>query len=349
MIAAPTIRLLTGAEWQLLDAGRRNAYVESAFRHWRRRGFPHYEFDAKKVRRHFAQVQAAGQGGLMLAGGELQYSGVGLALANSFHPQMWSARCEHRRTPVECFEDDDVLRDCIRRALQLWPTRRGASPPVLRDMLRTHRRTRRVSNFRPTAAKVLIERHSRPGDSVLDFSAGYGGRLLGCMTLDRRYTGLDPSREQVRGNRAMARRLAGLGLGRCDPTVHRVPAEDGMRGFRNGEFDLVFTSPPYFDLEKYGVEPTQSYLRYPSYEQWVSEFLATCIAETHRVLRRGGTFLLNVADRKGRPIASDALRLGLERFELTMRYRLRMSMIPQVRANGQVYRHEPIFAFRKPG
>ena len=36
--------------------------------------------------------------------------------------------------------------------------------------------------------------------------------------------------------------------------------------------DLCFTSPPYFDTEKYSDEDTQSYKKFPTEDGWVNGF-----------------------------------------------------------------------------
>src|SRR5205085_207140 len=108
---------------------------------------------------------------------------VGVKLANFFHPQMWSVPVGPRRSPLDCFEDDKALRELIRKALRIWPDRYSVNESNLRRMLKTFSHTAGVSNFRPTAAKAIYERYSKSGNTILDFSAGYGGRLLGCMPL----------------------------------------------------------------------------------------------------------------------------------------------------------------------
>ena len=40
--------------------------------------------------------------------------------------------------------------------------------------------------------------------------------------------------------------------------------------------DLVFTSPPYFDTEKYSDDEAQSYLLYPKLDLWLENFFSKC-------------------------------------------------------------------------
>ena len=41
-----------------------------------------------------------------------------------------------------------------------------------------------------------------------------------------------------------------------------------------GKVDLVFTSPPYFSAERYGDDEAQSSIKFDSYHNWRSGFLA---------------------------------------------------------------------------
>ena len=53
-----------------------------------------------------------------------------------------------------------------------------------------------------------------------------------------------------------------------------------------GSVDLVFTSPPYFNVELYGEgEASQSHLRYPEPSWWESQFLARLCANAFEALR----------------------------------------------------------------
>jgi tRNA1(Val) A37 N6-methylase TrmN6 len=183
---------------------------------------------------------------------------------------------------------------------------------------------------------------------VLDFSAGYGGRLLGCLPLDRHYVGLDPCRAQVRGLREMAGRLGALAPVRARWSIHRACAEDFLPSLAAGSFALVFSSPPYFDRERYSEEPSQSYIRYPTYEGWLRGFLAPVLRECRRVLRPGGHLVVNVADVNGYRLTDDALRLASRHFTHARTLRLRLGHKPYLRGPaGGAFKYEPVFVFRK--
>ena len=62
----------------------------------------------------------------------------------------------------------------------------------LRQSLKIYTGTQAVSNFRPTAAKLIYEKFG--GDTIWDMSCGWGGRLIGFLSSSRKkYIGTEPS------------------------------------------------------------------------------------------------------------------------------------------------------------
>lgn len=338
---------LRGRDWLRLPCEERERLLEVCFRYWRSRGFPYYRLGDADILREYSRLAAVSRDKLIL-GDEIQTSMVGLKVANYFHPQMWSVRTRGRRSPLECFNGDRLLRRLIRTAFKVWPERKAVNESNLRGMLRTFSRTGCVSNFRPTAAKAIYERYSRDGDTILDFSAGYGGRLLGCLPLDRHYIGIDPCRAQVTGLRRMKTRLQRLVPVVAAVTIHRACAEDRLPRLHSSSAALIFSSPPYFDTEKYSDEPTQSFIKYPGYEEWLEKFIRRVIAESGRILRPCGHLVLNVADINGYRLTNDVLRFAAPHFELVETLRLRLGRLPYFRdESGGAYKFEPVLVFRK--
>ena len=250
-----------------LSERHREKAIESAFGYWRSAGFPYPQIAEPEIRREIELL--CGTSPRWRYGKLISLSTVGLRLANAFHPQIWGVK-GHGRSPIDCFHDNDRLRLALSKAPLFWPDRRCWNAQCVRSLMRIHHRTR-VSNFRPVVARAVVERFSECGAVVLDFSAGYSGRLLGAVTLKRHYLGIDAAKAQVTGLRQTMSAIRNMVLGSGE-FVHGC-AEDVLALIRKESVNLVFTSPPFFRLERYSTEATQSYIRYQSYDEWKEKLI----------------------------------------------------------------------------
>jgi SAM-dependent methyltransferase len=335
---------IMGRDWLLFPRKRQREWIEQVFRYWREHGFPYIEMTEQEIESELSCLIRTKLDGFV--NGYLSVSMVGLRLANFFHPQMWHVPVHDYKTVFERFQDDFCLKDCVEKAFRFFPNRNSTNGQCLRSTLRIYRGTTRVSNFRPTVALNLCARYSTSGATVLDFSAGYGGRLLGCMALPRKYIGIEPCSFQVEG---LARMLARLNR-RLPGIATVIPgcAEDVLCNFKRSSVDLVLSSPPYFNHERYSTEQTQSYLRYPTYTEWRRRFLKKVICGTHRVLKPAGVFVLNIADPPGIPLVHDTLLMCADLFVLHDTLRMPLYRLPlQRNITNEAFKFESIFVFKK--
>jgi len=300
------LELLKGREWAASSVRKRNALVSAAFAYWRERGFPYYQLSEAELLSEFHRLQNQSMTSAFRDHCALG-SCVGLRIANNFQPTMWSVRVSRYRSPMDVFLDDDLLQRAIERAWRIWPNRPGANSSNLRRILKTFPHTAAVSNFRPTLARAVVQRFSKSGSTVLDFSAGFGGRLVGCITLNRNYIGIEPSRDQVSGMKKTARALVSQTPQGARARILRGRAEIVLKRIESGSVDLVFSSPPYYNWERYSDDAEQSFLRYQTYGDWLEGFLRPCLAESARTLRPNGCLILNISGRGRRPAREDAV------------------------------------------
>ena len=161
-----------------------------------------------------------------------------------------------------------------------------------------------AAQFRPSAAKALYDLYG--GGRVLDFSAGWGDRLSAALACDKvnHYTGIDPNFRLHDGyaaqvetyNRNLDGDLFDWFSSFTPKTFNLIcsPAEELET--LDGPFDVVFTSPPYFDKERYTKDPTQSWVRYRRLDSWLQGFLFKTLALAWGHLRVGGHLCANIAD-----------------------------------------------------
>lgn len=161
-------------------------------------------------------------------------------------------------------------------------------------------RYERVYNFPPSVAKSIYDLYGDSGNgrSVLDFCSGYGGRLLGFWFSKSftSYTGIDPNTSipysdmidwlQERYPTTKTVRM----INKCAEDVNYTKIIGSNR------VDLIFTSPPYFDIELYSEDQTQSYKRYPKYDEWLNKFLFKVIDMTTQYLSSNGRLIINIKD-----------------------------------------------------
>jgi len=286
---------MRGRVWARYPARKRALIVDEIFRYWRMRGFPHYQITARQLIQEFARL-AAKEWRAVFDGDDLRASNVGLRLANSFQPSMWKAKVNRYLSPMEIFNDDRLLRSAIERSLTIWPDRFGANASCLRRMLKSYPGAASVSNYRPMIARAVITKYTPPRGRVLDFSAGYGGRLLGALAAGRHYLGIEPNRDHVSGFRRMMRALASADFSLPQARILNGRAERELPKLAGAGYDLVFSSPPFFNWEHYSHESSQSFKRYPQYELWQSQFLSPVVSESYRILKRKGYLVLNVSN-----------------------------------------------------
>ena len=262
--------------------------VEILFQYYRRNGFPHnYLIDDQKENRLGRVISSKN---VLLEDDHLQMNHQGIDLANYFHPHMMEAYYSRGdNSPMKTFKDDEGLRDCINRWLEIDKV---PNPAGMRRILKTRNGTKGVVGYKPSIAKFIYDNYVPENGKVLDPCSGYSGRLAGCIASNRNifYHGIDTNGKAAVGNMQMASFFST----QYDMFGERVykykfrqdigMAEEIMPEIRE-EYDLVFTSPPYFNLEIYSEDKNQSCNKYDEYQKWLEEFLWVLVDESRRILK----------------------------------------------------------------
>ncbi len=229
--------------------------------------------------------------------------------------------------------------------------------------------------FPPFHARFLAHKYlPKQGDCIVfDPCAGWGGRLIGSLLVNRKdkvtYYGVDPEQRNQEAYRGLARRatiwLEKEIAGPREAHVFPSAFEDFIKTKRAkslmGTIDFAITSPPYFKAENYNPDnDKQSANRYLKYADWVDGFYRPLIHGVFDLLKPGGYFALNVADVAEAPrLERDAAELAKEiGFHWSGFFKLAMSISPAQRktgtarhvvtVDGKDFKHEPVFILRKP-
>ena len=229
------------------------------------------------------------------------WSLAGIRLCNAFFPNRFIANRRNTMSALEAWRDEKILRRAIKFQLQ------HGDPVTPRRVLRAVTLLCRTPTiFRPAIAKCIYQRYAHPGAVVWDPCSGYGGRLLGAFAAGVHYIGTDVEPETIEGNRRLAKVLG------ASHELFVTPAES----FDPPPVDLVFTSPPYFDRERYSTNKNQSWQKYSNLEEWTVGFLRPIAEAARRALHPTRFLVLNVANFRNRnetiPIVDRTLATVLE-------------------------------------
>ncbi len=140
--------------------------------------------------------------------------------------------------------------------------------------------TSKVTMYRPLLTKRIVQYFN--AKNVLDCCTGWGGRMLGSLCNEGvSYTGIEPSNKTFEKLMDIVMQLDLSKL-----YLHHGTAESILPKLKK-KYDLAITSPPYYNLEIYTDEKTQSH-HYGTYEDWKNKFLDVIIKGVLDKLIDGG-------------------------------------------------------------
>ena len=318
------------------------------FKYYREHGFPHYTIRDDEKYKHMKKLKKFDVD-TILDNDKIVQTMHCLRLAWTYFPHFWEVRCgSAKMSPMEIFLDDDKLKSTIRKTwnfeLKHYKGEEGRDKNKFhenrfRQSLKIYSGTQSVSNFRPTAAKLIYEKFG--GEVVWDMSCGWGGRLLGFLSAEntKHYIGTEPSSRTYDGLLKMKKDFSYLGK---QVDIYKLGSEEYKP--KKESLDLCFTSPPYFDTEKYSEELTQSYKKFPSEDKWVDGFLRKTIDNCCYGLKKNGYMLINIANTpKYKFIEEQTVNISKE-LGFTQEDTLQLTLSSVM---GAGYKYEPIFVFRK--
>lgn len=153
-----------------------------------------------------------------------------------------------------------------------------------------------TSVFDPVLAELAYRWFAPPGGRVLDPFAGGSVRGIVAARLGYRYLGVDLSERQLDANRVQAEELLDADDPVPDWRTGDATRLDDVLDADDGPFDLVFTCPPYADLEVYSDDPADlSTMPYPTF----ADGLATAIGTAAARLRPGRFVVVVIGEARG--------------------------------------------------
>jgi len=109
-----------------------------------------------------------------------------------------------------------------------------------------------ISIFDPALAEIIYSWFCEPLGKILDPFAGGSVRGIVANYMGYKYTGIDLRKEQINSNRRQSLNILPIN----NQPIWIVGDSNIILNNKSlGEFDLIFSCPPYFDLEKYSNLP----------------------------------------------------------------------------------------------
>ncbi len=273
-------------------------FTNKLFRYYRNVGFPNYKRLPDDITKKINKIKSID---------ELNYFDSSIRTIKkysyfngflfSYFPHWIEVQCGSSRSLKECWDNDDKLKLLIRKTL-IWIQKHNEkwSENRIRQNAKIFCSGQTVSNFSPVAAKYLYNTYGNEG-KVLDMCAGWGGRLFGFYGSNcKSYIGFEPSIKTYEGLLQLTKDISSQ-LPYKDVRVINDGVEN-LSQYRwiNHNIDFAFTSPPYFDCEKYSNEPTQSYIKYSTKESRTNGFLYKMFKEVYKVLKPNGKMAINISN-----------------------------------------------------
>jgi len=221
---------------------------------------------------------------------------IGNKASNYFQQEnRWSVESSSYPGPKRTWETFDFMKSLMGAAYSLKLS------TIDRSNLRVMIGLRKYicSQFKPNVAKAMYDYFNVK--NVLDFSMGWGDRLAGFYASmnTELYVGVDPRKENHPIYEQQARYYdSHLTFFENKKTTkfHREAAEDFDFSQYEDTFDIIFTSPPYFNIERYGNDDNQSWVRYKDIDAWNGQFLQKAIDNMWPTLKSGGKLCVNISD-----------------------------------------------------
>lgn len=328
------------SHWRDMSDVELDDFKNIIFTYYRENGFPYYnKLNNNKEFDNFIKYDISN---LITNDGIVKQTMHGLGLLWSYFPHAFEVKCNNKLSPLEAFNNDEIFKKIITKRLKHGTY---ISNSGILKTTKLFSGVQSVSNFRPSAAAAIYNKYANNG-IVWDMSSGWGGRLLGAIKSNvKKYIGTEPSLKTYEGLYYLKK---DFGSFRKDLAIelHLLGSEEYFP--EKNSLDLCFTSPPYFNTEKYSNEISQSYIKYPDYTKWIDGYLTQTIRNCHYGLKRDGVLAINIAKTKQLPtIENDMLIVANNNgFKLVDILKLALSN-PNMRNKTNAFKYEPIFIFKK--
>ncbi len=166
--------------------------------------------------------------------------------------------------------------------------------------------TKECNTFNVTFCLWIINKLVGPNATILDPSSGWGDRLIAAIASNAKiYHGFDPNKNLQKGYKKIIKTLNKDTI----ISIKVLPFEESI--IEQNFYDIALTSPPYFNLEKYGNDSNQSIIKNPLYENWLTNFYYIYIMKMINSVKSKGYIVIYIED-----VTSDGVRYNMRDYTI---------------------------------
>lgn len=191
-------------------------------------------------------------------------STIGINYLKSNFKSYWNSSFKGQKTPVEVWQEDDLMKKIIEYRIGLNNSGEIFDFSLHQLIRGISARRFTISFFKPILAAAIYKEYLKDKKQpiVIDPCAGFGGRLLGFKSIypEGTYIGIEPNEDTFSELEKLTEES-----GFRNVKLHNCKFEDFIDIPNN--YDLVFTSIPYFDIEVYSQN-----IEYKDFTEWKDKF-----------------------------------------------------------------------------
>lgn len=207
--------------------------------------FPYPEYDDKRLSSDWKHLQQWDWN---------PHSRVGISIVNNFHKHIWQSKVGNNLSPVECWQNKDLLLRSIKNRVIYSSTLSSHSIAAGFNICKI---APKVSVFNPMLAKHIVKTYLQEYDNVFDPFSGFSGRMLGICACGKSYIGQDINETHVKESNEIIKKFD------LNATIIQQDVFNST-----GEYDCLFTCSPYNLKEVWNDAETNL-----SCDEWIDECL----------------------------------------------------------------------------
>ena len=159
------------------------------------------------------------------------------SIITSFHQSIYHCNIKGKVSPFMAWNDVVLLMRCIQNR---FIYRSNLSSQQIARGFERNKIAPRVTVFQPSLARELLEKYAEKAKTVVDPFSGFSGRMLGSLSLDKKYTGYDINGTVIKESKDILRFLS------LQANLAVEPIEEVID---NNEYGVLLTCPPYGNKE----------------------------------------------------------------------------------------------------